>query len=138
VSVLIDTSVWSLALRRQSKVLSHSQSAVVEEWRRLALAGDAHLTGLIRQELLSGIRDDVAFEFVQARLASFTHLVTTMDDHDQAARMFSTLRRKGVAATSVDLLICALAIRHDFSVFTLDADFERYARGIPLKLHRFS
>jgi predicted nucleic acid-binding protein len=48
--------------------------------------------------------------------------------------MSNVCRKRGVAATSVDLLICAVALRNKWSVFTTDRDFERYSRMLGVKL----
>ena len=61
-SVLIDTPIWSLSLRRKATKLGPSERAMVEEWKDLVREGRAHLSGAIRQEVLSGIRDARTFE----------------------------------------------------------------------------
>ena len=56
VTVLVDTTIWSLALRRRPDQLSPSDLELVSEWQDLAETNRAVLTGIIRQEVLSGIR----------------------------------------------------------------------------------
>lgn len=134
-SVLIDTSIWSLALRRRRRQLNAEQSHLVDEWRRLIEDGNAVIAGPIRQEILSGIRAKEQFERIQARLSGFDCPNLLNDDFDQAALFYNHLRSKGVAGGSIDLLICAVAYRHKLAIFTTDHDFARYADHLPIRLH---
>lgn len=134
-SVLIDTSVWSLALRRKAVQLSAAERRVVEEWRTLISDGRARLTGIIRQEVLSGVREARDFERLRERLAPFDDVPADTTAHELAATYFNTCRARGITPTSFDVLICALAARHGLAVFTADADFARYATILPVRLH---
>jgi predicted nucleic acid-binding protein len=134
-SVLIDTPVWSLALRRKSARLSLSETRLVEEWSRLVQDGRARLAGIVRQEVLSGIRDARSFEILRARLAAFDDVPAGSADHERAASYYNACRAKGVTPTAFDMLICALATRHRHAIFTMDADFHRYAKILPITLH---
>lgn len=135
-SVLVDTPVWSLALRRKAGQLGSTERRNVAEWRALIGAGRAHLTGSIRQEILSGVREASAFERLRDHLAAFDDVPVETTDHERAAAFFNACRAKGVAAGAIDVLICAVAVRHRLAVFTTDADFTRYAAVLPLRLHR--
>jgi hypothetical protein len=135
VNVLIDTTIWSLALRRRREQLSPYEQGLVEEWESLATAGRAVLMGPIRQEVLSGIREDTVFTALQVRLSAFRSLEVVPGDYDQAARFFNVCRSRGIAGTSVDMLICAAAFRFGASIFTTDPDFPLYARHVPIRLH---
>ena len=53
--ILIDTCIWSLALRRTRKDLNPQERKLYFRWRELVIDGSAALIGPIRQELLSGI-----------------------------------------------------------------------------------
>ena len=130
---LVDTTIWSLALRRRSRSLSARERTLVAEWRRLVEAGLATIVGPIRQEVLSGIRRVEDFDKLRNHLAGFDCLDVRLDDYDQAARFYNTLRSKGVAGTAVDLLICAVANRYDLSVFTTDNDFAGYVHYLPVR-----
>jgi len=135
VNVLIDTSVWSLALRRTARQLSPAESRLVDEWSALIHEGRARLIGIVRQEILSGIRDERDFVQVRERLAAFDDIEIETRDHEDAARFFNRCRTRGVTGTPVDLLICAVAARHGLPVFTTDQDFSRYRRLLGIKLH---
>ena len=57
------------------------------------------------------------------------------EDFIEAARFFNLCRSRGVTPAHIDLLICATAMRREWPVFSLDADFQRYARILSLRLH---
>jgi predicted nucleic acid-binding protein len=134
--VLVDTTIWSLALRRRRGILSERERRLVEEWARLVRSGEAVLIGPIRQEILSGIRTEKSFAAIQESLGDFRYLEIAPSDYDQAARFFNVCRTHGIAATAVDLLICAVAQRFDVPIFTTDADFRRYAPHCHVVLHQ--
>jgi predicted nucleic acid-binding protein len=134
VIVLVDTPIWSVALRRRA--LPPREHPVREEWAELIREGRARLIGPIRQELLSGIRDEAAFQRLRAKLRAFDDPVLCVEDFEQAAQVSNELRKRGIAASSVDCLICSAAVRRNWEVFTLDQDFSRYARHLPLRLYR--
>ncbi len=98
--------------------------------------GQALLIGPIRQEILSGIRHELDFDALRQRLAAFDDLPVLTGDYEEAARMFNLCQRRGITGTPTDLLLCAVASRFDLDIFTTDTDFERYARHLPITLHR--
>jgi predicted nucleic acid-binding protein len=134
VKILVDTSVWSLALRANPKRLTPEQNLLKEEITELILEGRVEIIGPIRQELLSGVRDQAEFQRLREELGLFDDVVLTREDHEEAARMFNLCRAAGITGSPVDLLICAVALRRNWEVFTLDQDFERYARKVPLAM----
>ncbi len=129
--VLVDTSVWSLALRRGERPLYPE----TEELRRLVAAHVVDIMGPIRQELLSGLRDPAQFERLETHLAAFPDILLQTDDFVTAARFFNLCRAKGIQGSNTDFLICAVAVRRGMSIFTTDRDFERFARCLPIDLH---
>lgn len=133
--VLVDTSVWSLALRRKTKDLSASDRNLLGELTELIGEGRAILIGPVRQELLSGLRDEAVFERLRDSLRHFPDETLGEADYEEAARLFNVCQRKGISGTAVDLLLCAVSIRLEAPLFTTDSDFSRYAAQVPLKLH---
>lgn len=133
--VLIDTSVWSLALRRKPHNLSHTESIVVEEINRLITTGQARIAGMIRQELLSGLRDQAEFERLRRYLRSFDEPRLDFTDYEEAALMFNRCRSVGITPSAVDILISAIAYRRGWRIFTLDEAFERYPSILGIGLH---
>ncbi|HEX9819517.1 MAG TPA: PIN domain-containing protein [Methylomirabilota bacterium] len=134
--VLVDTSVWSLALRRRPADLDAAERAVVGAWTALVRRGRASMIGPIRQEILSGIRQAEVFRALQAALADVPCLPINLGDYDRAAEFFSRCRSNGITGGHIDMLICAAAHRHRVPLLTTDPDFSRYARHVPLKLHQ--
>ena len=133
--ILIDTSIWSLALRRRPGDLNPVERRHVREWERLVREGTAALIGPIRQELLSGVRDGHAWERLRAALLPFPDLPLTTVDYERAAHFFNQCRAKGIAGSAIDLLICSASARFDAPIYTIDADFRRYAPVLGLALH---
>lgn len=134
-NVLVDTSIWSLALRRQVRNLNHRERILVEELSDLITDGRARIIGLIRQELLSGIKSSAQFDELRKTLSAFRDEPVETADHEAAAKASNDCRAKGIAISVVDILICAIAHRRGMAVFTTDPDFERYAQALTLKLH---
>jgi predicted nucleic acid-binding protein len=131
----VDTSIWSLALRRNRGRLGESETGQVESLRGLIQDGRARLIGPIRQELLSGIREPAQFEKLRDQLRAFPDETLSMTDYEQAAHWSNECRRQGIAGSGVDFLICGAAIARNWEVFTNDTDFRTYARVVPLQLH---
>lgn len=134
-TVLVDTTIWSLALRRRARDLAAGERALVAEWERLVRGGGAALIGPIRQEILSGIRDPRAFGALREQLSAFRYLEIEPGDYDRAALGFNTCRARGVTGGGVDFLICAVAERLRVAIFTTDPDFAAYAAHLPIRLH---
>jgi predicted nucleic acid-binding protein len=135
VSTLVDTSIWSLALRRKSHHLSGAEQALVAELAELVKAGRARLLGIVRQELLSGIKTAEQYERLRTTLRSFPDEVVETTDHELAAKSSTECRSKGIAVSIVDALICAVSLSRDCSIFTSDPDFKTYASVLKIKLH---
>ena len=134
--VLVDTSVWSLALRRQQENLNNQQLRLRRALEQLILEGRAQLLGVIRQELLSGIRHPQQFEKLRQILRAFNDVVITTEDHEEAASIANRCRAAGVAGNPIDFLISAVATRRKWEVFTLDEDFRRYKKCVSLELFK--
>jgi predicted nucleic acid-binding protein len=127
--VLVDTSVWSLSLRRSGG----ARSPESEELRRLIAAHVVEIIGPIRQELLSGVREPAQFERsgIVPRCV-FDDIPLLAEDYVTAAKFFNHCRSKGIQGSNTDFLICAVAVRNDLAVFTTDADFSRFAGAFQL------
>ena len=129
--VLVDTSVWSLSLRRK-KVLD---DPFVLELRELIQELRVQMIGPIRQEILSGIRSSRQFEALRNRLRAFPDLGLTPVDYERAAGFFNLTRWKGIQGSNTDFLICALSERCKMPILTTDEDFKHYQQHIPISLH---
>jgi predicted nucleic acid-binding protein len=133
VKVLVDTSVWSLALRRRQP---DRKSALVEELARLIGGFEVAMIGPIRQELLSGIREEGQFLSLQEKLRAFPDLRLESEDFETAARFFNQCRARGVQGSNTDFLLCAVGHLRGMPIFTTDKDFDAYNRTLGIKLHR--
>ena len=133
--VLVDTVIWSLALRRRKRPES---SALVEEFAALVEDQRAAIIGPIRQELLSGIKESSQYESLRDHLRAFPDAEITSADYEEAAAFFNRCRNKGIQGSNTDFLICAVAVRNDFAIFTADEDFTRFAKILPVTLHSVS
>lgn len=129
--VLVDTSVWSMALRRRGARNDSVTSALAS----LVEDGRAVIIGPIRQELLSGIKERAQFERVREHLRAFADVAVTTEDYEEAAAFFNQCRDRGIQGSNTDFLICAVAVRKGFSIFTNDDDFAHFASVLPISLH---
>ena len=129
--VLVDTSIWSLSLRRRNG----GQAAPVAELASLVEDGRVAMIGPIRQELLSGIKEAAHFERLRDHLNAFPDTEITSADYEEAAAFFNRCRAKGIRASNTDFLICAVAVRNGFPIFTSDGDFASFAKLLPIVLH---
>jgi predicted nucleic acid-binding protein len=134
-NVLIDTSVWSLALRRKNESLSTNERLLVAELSELIREGRARMIGLVRQELLSGIRVAEQYEKLRLHLRSFPDEVVDTSDYEEAAKAGNRCRAKGVVVSIVDILLCAVANKRLWAIFTTDPDFSNYAKVLTLRIH---
>ncbi len=132
--VIVDTSVWSLALRRRRNKPAYD--APIAELARLIGEGEALIAGPIRQELLSGIASEEQFVALRERLEPFPDLPILTRDYERAAMCFNQCRARGIQGSNTDYLICALALRLRVPVFSTDLDFGRYAEILGVRLHR--
>ena len=134
-NVLIDTSVWSLALRRKNESLKTNERFLVAELSELIREGRARMIGFVRQELLSGIKATEQYEKLRLHLRSFPDEVVDTSDYEEAAKAGNRCRAKGVVVSIVDILLCAVANKRLWTIFTTDPDFSNYAKVLPLRIH---
>jgi predicted nucleic acid-binding protein len=130
--VLVDTSIWSLALRRNSdldKKEVKELSGLIQEFRVATI-------GPIRQELLSGIQDENNFEILKEKLRPFEDIPIETEHYELAARLFNICRKNGIQGSHTDYLICAVSLANNYPIFTDDKDFERYQKYTGIKLHK--
>ncbi len=120
--VLADTSVWSLALRRKKTAkLSAVEQRLVASLSQAISDGWVAIIGPIRQELLSGIKQEAQFEKLKGALEAFRDEPLETVDYEEAARLYNVCRSRGVECGPVDILICAVAARRKWKVLANDA-----------------
>ncbi len=135
--VLVDTPIWSLALRRRDADLNSREQRLTGTLRELIEDGRARIVGPVRQELLSGIREESSFKKLRDQLRAFEEVSPDVEDYEEAARLNNQCRSRGIAGSAIDFLLCAVALRHNWQIFTTDRDFSRYALVFALKLYHF-
>jgi predicted nucleic acid-binding protein len=133
--VLVDTSVWSLALRRKPCDLNARERKLSMALAELIREGRAQIVGVIRQELLSGIREAERFEKLRDYLRAFDEPLLEIADYEVAAEAHNRCRSRGIAGSAIDFLICAVALRREWQVFTADSDFEAYRKVLAVRLY---
>jgi predicted nucleic acid-binding protein len=131
VSLFVDTSVWSLALRRDQPAVRAEVGMLVRAVER----GETLLTtGLVLQKLLQGFSGPKSRSQIVERFSALPLVVPDRDDHIEAAELRNHCRRKGVQIGTIDALLAQLCIRHDLTMLTADQDFTRVAAHSRLKL----
>jgi hypothetical protein len=126
---LVDTCVWSQVLRREDP----DPELTAKLWD---LINDSRVTiiGPIRQELLSGIPNGGQFQKLKKILASYEDIPLTTAHFEKAAEFGNLCRKKGVQGSTIDFLICAVAYIEKLAIFTIDSDFDNYAKFLPATL----
>ena len=130
--VLVDTTIWSLALRRRKGQISEMEQGLTALLGELIRENRVRLIGPIRQEVLSGIRESAQYERLRNYLRSFPDQPIGTADYEQAALCSNQCRLRGIAGSEVDFLICAVALARKWQILTTDADFKIYAKAIPI------
>jgi predicted nucleic acid-binding protein len=130
-SVIVDTSVWSMALRRRTPPAS---SSAVTLLRDLITNDRVILLGAIRQEILSGVRTSEQFTMLRDYLRAFPDLELATEDYELAADFFNTCRSNGIQGSNTDFLICAVAHRRSYTILTTDNDFQSFQSHISILL----
>ena len=129
--ILVDTSIWSLALRRPSGVVNQEATllkTIIEEGE------DIYLIGIILQEVLQGIRNSSDFLALKKYFEAFPLLDLTRGDYTMAAELKNHLIRKGKQGGTIDVLIASAAVSHHCHLFTADKHFAHIAEHSELKL----
>jgi predicted nucleic acid-binding protein len=131
VTLLVDTSVWSLAFRRDTESLTPQVAALTE-----ALSGGESIvtTGLILQELLQGFSGARAHKDLVQRFAALPLIVPDRQDYIDAAGLRNLCRRAGVQLGTIDALLAQLCVRHELTMLTTDSDFSLAAEHCALKV----
>jgi len=134
VIVLVDTPVWWLALRRRPTNLSSQEQRLTAILAELVREGRIRLLGPTRHEILSGIKERAAFSRIRGALRAFEDVPVTSNDFEEAARISNECRRSGIASTSTDMLLCAVALSRNWQILTTDLDFPQYAKIVPIQM----
>lgn len=130
-TLLVDTSVWSLALRRDAT----SSEPEVPQLKDALLGADVVVTtGLVLQELLQGFSGPKASAQIIERFAALPLLQPDREDHVSAAELRNTCRRAGIQIGTIDALLAQLCIRHELTLLSTDNDFKLAAKHCTLRV----
>jgi predicted nucleic acid-binding protein len=130
--VLIDTPIWSYALRSLNKEYLNE----IDQLKALIRDQRVLIIGPIRQELLSGYSDSHKFKKIKEDLSFFENTPIQDIDYETAAELCNQCRTKGIQGSHIDFLICAVSKRLDAPIFTTDKDFLPYHKIISIKLYK--
>jgi len=131
VTLLVDTSVWSLALRRDTQTQGPEVQALID-----ALSGDGVVVtmGLVVQELLQGFSDPKAASAIVERFSALALIHPERDDYVAAAEIRNACRRGGIQIGTVDALIAQVCISNDLTLLSTDHDFSHAAKHCRLRV----
>ena len=135
--VLVDTSVWSLALRRPKGNISETEQRLTAALGDLIRDDRVRLIGPIRQELLSGIREPAQYERLRNYLRAFPDQPLGASDYEKAAECSNQCRSRGIVGSATDFLICAVALARKWQILTTDGDYRTYAKAVPIPMYPF-
>jgi len=130
--VLIDTCMWSLALRGEKP----RETRVAREISNLIDENRAKIIGHIRQEVLSGYSDYQSFVELRDKLSYFPNEPTIDSDYEVAAEYSNLCRKNGIQGSHADFLICAVASRLKMMIYTNDKDFHHYSKHLSLEIYQ--
>jgi predicted nucleic acid-binding protein len=127
--LLVDTCIWSEVLRKKD-----SNKKIKRIFVDAVQNSQIEMIGPIRQEILSGIKTTQGFTTLKSHLDAFPDEKLITDDFVEAARFFNICRAKGIQGSNTDFLICAVAIRRNLTIFTVDKDFVFFSRHVPIEI----
>jgi predicted nucleic acid-binding protein len=130
-SLFVDTSVWSLAFRRDAPILANEPRELV---RAIEAGEELVTTGLVLQELLQGFSGPRSRTQILDRFSALPLLVPDRRDHVDAAELRNRCRRGGIQISTIDALLAQLCLRHDLTMLTTDRDFRDIAGHCALKI----
>jgi predicted nucleic acid-binding protein len=131
VTLFVDTSVWSLALRRDADSGAPHVRALRDALER---GREVVATGLVLQELLQGFAGPRDRKQIIAHFGALPLLVPHREDYIEAAELRNRCRRGGVQIGTIDALLAQLCIAQGLTMLTTDHDFTGIAAHSALKV----
>ena len=128
--ILVDTSVWSHALRRKTKI--QEKTEFLEEL--IENDEEIYLIGIILQEILTSIKKGKLFNEIKDTLKSYKIIEPKIEDYICAAELNTKLIKKGIQCTSIDILIAVICINYNLFLVTFDNDFKKIKDNSNLKI----
>jgi predicted nucleic acid-binding protein len=131
--IFVDTSVWSVAFRRKQE---SADIHIINQLKNLIEKDESLIvSGIVFQELLSGLKEESQFNRMYQLITGFTILLANESQHKLAAQISNNCRRNGVATSTSDCLIAAMTIGYNSQLLTIDKDFTYMAAYCDLKLY---
>ncbi len=127
--VIVDTDVWSEAFRKKGP-----KSAYVDELRNLIHEGRVQMIGVIRMEILCGLREEKLFRVLSRKLEVFPDRPLDSEVFVTAAQFLNLCRSKGIQGSNNDLILCACSMLWELPILSKDKDFLRYRKLLPIDL----
>ena len=127
--VLVDTCIWSYALRHKNPNLE-----IEIKLKEIIKDGRLAIIGPVRQEVLSGISKETQFESLRDHLSPFEDVPLTSQHFIKAAEFSNSCLKKGIQGSATDFLICSVAYLENLQIFTNDLDFNNYKKHLPIEL----
>jgi predicted nucleic acid-binding protein len=134
--ILVDTSVWSLALRKRER--SREEENIVSYLSEIIRDLKMVIIGPIRQEILSGISDGNRYQELKEKLSVFVDYRIQTKEYELASQYYNECRKNGIQGSHIDYLICAVAANNKMNILTLDNDFVNYKKILPIELEKIS
>lgn len=114
--VLVDTSIWIEFFKSQSKIGDKLESLLKEE--------SVWVCGVVLFELVQGIKSESEKKQITGFLKDLNYIEMTDTLWQKAGELSRSLKTRGVTLPFSDILIAAIALDKNLSVFTLDKYFE--------------
>lgn len=130
-SLFVDTSVWSLALRRD---VVEQQPEVDALAAALDRGEQIVTTGLVLQELLQGFAGPRSRTQIIEHFATLPLVTPDRNDHIAAAELRNGCRQSGIQIGTIDALLAQLCLRHKLTLLSTDRDFSLIAKRTGLRL----
>ena len=127
--ILVDTSIWSIVLRRRKKTENERILSIFKDLIKDFLV---KIIGPIRQEILSGISDYKIYTTLKEHLYAFEDIPISTQDYIRAAEFYNLCRKNGIQGSHIDFLICSISVSNNLKIFTTDKDFQYYSQYLPI------
>jgi hypothetical protein len=134
VKVIVDTCIWSYCLRhagKQNQLFAAHRAELIELIKETRVC----MLGLVRQEVLSGIKSHDQYLLLRDKLREFPDTELRTEDYELAAEFLNKARSRGIQGSTVDFLLCSASHRLGYPVYTADADFGFYAKCLPVRTY---
>lgn len=128
--VLIDTSVWILALRKSPPPLI----LIKDEVARLLVENRVAIVPLIRLELLGGTKSPAEFKRLESRLSALHQLPADEASWEMAIHLAFKLRQSGRIIPYTDIIIASAAIINNCTLLHSDKHFDLVAENTSLNV----